>query len=430
MSASQIDLFMAAIRALESGGGNPRGNYSARNSRSGAYGAYQIMPQNWPSWAREAGVPGADPRDPRMQDIVARHKMLQYYRQYGRWDHVAGAWFAGPGGLRRHLRGGGDPSDGNLRVSQYMNRIRSNMREFGGGEYGGQTDLSFLSERPRTDNSPPAGRSFPDIDVSADLGFPDIDVPLPGSSPDSTSDMFEAMLFAFSRAGRGPDGAPDPSTNPDALATDPGALPDINPLEQVSESLLDQNLVAEGGGQDPWTVVDQSITDSASAIAGLDASTAPATQQESELLDQLRAALEEGATPAAPTVDSTSSTTSTTNSIINEARKYLGTPYVWGGTSPKGFDCSGLIQYVFRNVGIDLPRTSAEQARAGTRVADVSQAQPGDLMFWRGQNGRPNHIVLYIGGGKILEAPRTGLNVRIRDLTRTPDMIRRVTGGS
>ncbi len=129
-----------------------------------------------------------------------------------------------------------------------------------------------------------------------------------------------------------------------------------------------------------------------------------------------------------PTV--TSGTGETTGAdVVAEARKYLGLPYVWGGTDPsKGLDCSGLVQLVYKNLGYDLPRVSADQARQGRPVASLAEAKPGDLLAWdnSSRNNGADHIAIYIGDGKMIEAPRTGLNVRIIDVPSTPDMIRRI----
>lgn len=103
--------------------------------------------------------------------------------------------------------------------------------------------------------------------------------------------------------------------------------------------------------------------------------------------------------------------------IVNEARKYLGVRYVWGGANPNGFDCSGLIQYVFAKYGKKLPRVSFQQANAGKRVG-LGDLQPGDLVAWdnSSRNNGADHIAIYIGNGQIIEAPRPGLSVRIRSL--------------
>ena len=110
--------------------------------------------------------------------------------------------------------------------------------------------------------------------------------------------------------------------------------------------------------------------------------------------------------------------------VIQEARKYLGVPYVWGGTDPnKGLDCSGLVQLVYRNVGVELPRVSRDQAQEGTAVPSLDEALPGDLLAF----GSPvHHIAIYIGDGKMIEAPRPGLDVRVTDVYETPSTIRRV----
>lgn len=100
------------------------------------------------------------------------------------------------------------------------------------------------------------------------------------------------------------------------------------------------------------------------------------------------------------------------------ARQLLGTPYVFGGSDPeKGLDCSGFVQYVLKQVGVNLPRISAQQATAGRRT-DVSQLQAGDLVGWNNssRNSGADHIAIYLGNGQIIEAPRPGLGVRIRTL--------------
>lgn len=113
--------------------------------------------------------------------------------------------------------------------------------------------------------------------------------------------------------------------------------------------------------------------------------------------------------------------------VLAAGERYLGVPYRWGGTDPaSGFDCSGFVQRVYADLGVSLPRVSVDQSRAGTAVASMDQAQPGDLVFWRASGGRPNHIGIYAGGGEMLVAPRTGDVVRYQAISRTPDAIRRV----
>ena len=133
------------------------------------------------------------------------------------------------------------------------------------------------------------------------------------------------------------------------------------------------------------------------------------------------------ATSTAP--GSTTAGSSTGDAVVSEAKKYLGLPYVWGGTDPqRGMDCSGLVQVVYKKFGIDLPRLSADQARQGTPVASMAEAKPGDLIAWdnSSRNNGADHIAIYAGNGKMIEAPRTGLDIRLVDVPSTPDYIRRV----
>jgi peptidoglycan DL-endopeptidase CwlO len=97
---------------------------------------------------------------------------------------------------------------------------------------------------------------------------------------------------------------------------------------------------------------------------------------------------------------------------VSLARRELGVPYVWGGESPAGFDCSGLVAYVYGHLGINLPRVAADQYRAGPHVPR-SMLRPGDLVFFHGLG----HVGIYIGGGRFIHAPHTGDVVRISSLS-------------
>lgn len=91
---------------------------------------------------------------------------------------------------------------------------------------------------------------------------------------------------------------------------------------------------------------------------------------------------------------------------LQVAPKYAGTPYRWGGTSPRGFDCSGYVSYVFKKVGVQLPRTSGAIRSAVPRIS-ASQRQPGDLVFVH-KGGRVSHVAIYAGNGRWWEASRPG----------------------
>ena len=110
-------------------------------------------------------------------------------------------------------------------------------------------------------------------------------------------------------------------------------------------------------------------------------------------------------TPSAAALKgSTASLSEVRQRIVSNAKKYLGTPYVWGGTTPSGFDCSGFAQYVMKAVGISIPRTTTEQYKVGKHVAK-SALQPGDLVFLQNTyRAGISHVGIYIGGGKMIHA--------------------------
>ncbi|MHB8124882.1 MAG: C40 family peptidase [Desulfitobacteriaceae bacterium] len=98
---------------------------------------------------------------------------------------------------------------------------------------------------------------------------------------------------------------------------------------------------------------------------------------------------------------------SRTDGILATARSFIGTPYLWGGTTPKGFDCSGFTQYVFAIQGINLPRTSKEQALVGSPIA-YSNLLPGDLVFFDLTDERKvNHVGIYLGNAQFISATST-----------------------
>ena len=104
--------------------------------------------------------------------------------------------------------------------------------------------------------------------------------------------------------------------------------------------------------------------------------------------------------------------------VVECARKYLGTPYVWGGTSPSGFDCSGLVYYVYKQFGVTLNRVAAGMAENGTAV-DLSAMQPGDIVLFhnKAKYSQINHVGIYVGNGMFMHSPQTGDVVKITTLT-------------
>ncbi len=113
---------------------------------------------------------------------------------------------------------------------------------------------------------------------------------------------------------------------------------------------------------------------------------------------------------AAPPAPASVNVPQTASGIVGIAQQFIGTPYVYGGASPAGFDCSGFTQYVFGQAGISLPRTASQQYAAAT---PVSNPQPGDLVFF----GSPVwHVGIYAGNGMMIDSPKPGTTVQYRPL--------------
>lgn len=113
------------------------------------------------------------------------------------------------------------------------------------------------------------------------------------------------------------------------------------------------------------------------------------------------------APPAAVSVPETAGS-ATGAAIADNATRMIGVPYRYGGKSPRGFDCSGLVHFAHRQAGVRVPRTSRAQLRAARRI-DLAQARPGDLLFFRSRNY--SHVAIYIGNGSFVHAPSSGKHV-------------------
>lgn len=110
---------------------------------------------------------------------------------------------------------------------------------------------------------------------------------------------------------------------------------------------------------------------------------------------------------------------------IATVKDALGTPYVWGGSRPGGFDCSGLLQYAWGKAGVKIARTTYDQWKQGANIPRQA-LKPGDAVFFRGSDskgGLPGHVGMYVGGGKFIEAPRTGETVHVSNLAGRTDFM-------
>ena len=185
---------------------------------------------------------------------------------------------------------------------------------------------------------------------------------------------------------------------------------DLQQTLEANKDKLAQLAASEDAAKAAAATAAVAATPSATSTSTASSSAASSSAASSSANTSTTSASSSASASQAP-ASNTSSVSVSGGSIASNAAKYIGVPYVYGGTSPSGFDCSGLMYYAFLNgAGVNIGGWTVPQESSGQQVS-LSALQPGDLLFWGG-HGSSYHVALYIGGGTMIQAPQPGENVK------------------
>lgn len=185
---------------------------------------------------------------------------------------------------------------------------------------------------------------------------------------------------------------------------------EVAEIEVSIEDRRELALVDELELRDKRSLVEDQMAQRQAVLASISVQIKKELERQSRLAAMTAGELAREAGVVLDTIDATPAQLA----VVRATMRWLGVPYVWGGASPSGFDCSGLVTYVYRQFGVDLPHGATMQSRLGDPVS-LDRLQPADLVFF-GSPAFYNHVGIYVGAGLFIEAPHTGDVVKVSRL--------------